>query len=240
MYELVGDVQDAWASLCPETEIERDLCEMQKRRTFDDVSTDSIAELETPDHTLNIPYTVTLQNTTKEEMFPLLRSLNEKQSKIVYHLREWCLKKAAGCNPTPFHLFVTGGAGTGKSHLIKTINYEATRILQKICSEPEETTLLLTAFTGTAAFNIGGCTIHHAFSLNKYMPIPYEPLKEQSLSPLRAKLENLQILVIDEVSMVYKKLLYYIHERLTQIKRNKCPFGGVSVLAVGDFINCHL
>lgn len=66
------------------------------------------------------------------------------------------------------------------------------------------------------------------------MPIPYEPLREQSLSQLCAKLENLQILVIDEVSMVYKKLLNYIHERLIQIKRNKCPFGCVSVLAVGD------
>lgn len=61
---------------------------------------------------------------------------------------------------------MTGGAGTGKSHLIKTINYEATRILGKMSLEPEDTTILLTAFTGTAAFNIGGCTIHHAFSLN--------------------------------------------------------------------------
>lgn len=69
------------------------------------------------------------------------------------------------------------------------------------------------------------------------MPIPYEPLKEQSLSPIRAKLENLQILVIDEVSMVYKKLLYYIHEKLVQIMKNKDPFGGVSILAVGDFFS---
>lgn len=139
------------------------------------------------------------------------------------------MKKASGKKPNPFHLFVTGGAGTGKSHLIKTINYEASRILNKVSPGPEDTTVLLTAFTGTAAFNIGGCTLHHAFSLNKYMPIPYEPLKEQSLSQIRAKLENLQILVIDEVSMVYKKLLYYIHERLVQIKKIRihlevCPY----------------
>lgn len=35
--------------------------------------------------------------------------------------------------------------------------------------------------------------------------------------------------------MVYKRLLYYLHERLVQIKRCKKPFGGVTVLAVGDF-----
>ncbi|XP_078328197.1 uncharacterized protein LOC144623625 [Crassostrea virginica] len=91
------------------------------------------------------------------------------------------------------------------------------------------------SFTGTAAFNIGGNTIHHVFSLTKSLPIPYEPLKEQSLNGIRSTLEHLQILIIDEVSMVYKRLLYYIHERLVQVKKCKQPFGGVSIIAVGDF-----
>lgn len=100
-------------------------------------------------------------------------------------------------------------------------------------SSPDCVSVVLTAFTGTAAFNIGGNTIHKDFSLTKFLP--YEPLKEQTLSALRVKLESLQILVINEVSMVYKRLLYYLHERLVQIKRCKKPFGGVTVLAVGDF-----
>ncbi|XP_062610917.1 uncharacterized protein LOC134272746 [Saccostrea cucullata] len=52
---------------------------------------------------------------------------------------------------------------------------------------------------------------------------------------MRVRLASLQILIIDEVSMVYKRLLYYIHERLVQIKKCKEPFGGISVIAVGDF-----
>ncbi|XP_065928750.1 uncharacterized protein [Magallana gigas] len=128
-----------------------------------------------------------------------------------------------------------GGAGTGKSHLIKAINYEASRLLSRVMSDPERISVVLAAFTGTAAFNIGGNTLHHVFSLPKYLPLPYEPLGEQSLSELRMKIGDLHILIIDEISMVYKKLLYYIHERLVQIKKCREPFGGVCVIAVGDF-----
>ena len=67
------------------------------------------------------------------------------------------------------------------------------------------------------------------------MPLPYEPLREQSLSEMRVQLGDLQVLIIDEISMVYKRLLYYVHERLVQIKKCKKPFGGVTVIAVGDF-----
>ena len=236
MFETLGNVEDAWATLCPETELERDICSSERNReNSNDENVDAIPDLTPAGNLADIPYTVTKTDSIKEDMYPLLRTLNDTQKKVLYHVRNWCLKKVNKENPCPFHIYVTGGAGTGKSHLIRTINFLASRILQKVCTEPDRCTVLLTAFTGTAAFNIGGCTIHHAFSLNKYMPIPYEPLKEQTLSPIRTELQDLQILVIDEVSMVYKKLLYYIHERLVQIKQCKQPFGGVSILAVGDF-----
>jgi DNA replication protein DnaC len=53
----------------------------------------------------------------------------------------------------PFVIYINGGAGTGKSHLIHCIHHEASRILQRGLENPDDVTVLLTAYTGTAAFN---------------------------------------------------------------------------------------
>uniref|UniRef100_A0A8C2FBF5 ATP-dependent DNA helicase n=1 Tax=Cyprinus carpio TaxID=7962 RepID=A0A8C2FBF5_CYPCA len=69
------------------------------------------------------------------------------------------------------------------------------------------------------------------------MKLPYAPLGEEKLNSLRAKFHGLQILIIDEISMVDHKLLAYIHGRLRQIKQtgDLGIFGNVAVIAVGDF-----
>ena len=231
VYENIGEPEDAWANLCPESELMRQQCTIPK------LALEGVDELpDMQDNTKpDVLYKVQQNLHSIDDIIPVLQSLNATQMKIFYHVREWCLNKVAGQNPDPLHIFITGGAGTGKSHLIKAVHYEASRIFSKTLSEPDGVSVLLSAFTGTAAFNIGGNTLHHLFSLPKFMPLPYEPLKEQSLSEMRVQLRDMQILIIDEVSMVYKKLLYYVHERLVQIKKCKQPFGGVSVIAVGDF-----
>ena len=93
---------------------------------------------------------------------------------------------------------------------------------------------MLTAPTGTAAFNIDGMTIHSALSLGAF----FHTLGTSRLNTLQSKLSKLRVLVIDEVSMVGSDMLYQIHERLDAIKGTAADsdivFGNVSIIAVGD------
>lgn len=87
-------------------------------------------------------------------------SLNDKQHTCFQHITHWCLdfvsSQKSDTPPTPFYIFITGGAGTGKSQLIRAIYHQATRILQQPGDDPSNPTVLLTSPTGTAAYNIGG------------------------------------------------------------------------------------
>ena len=228
--------ENAWGNLAPQSEVERSEIEMDKIPQDIPEEVEEIPELSIPHASKSGPYSIDYKNPliSQKKLKDDLRSMNAKQSQIFYKIRNWCRQVFWGKSPDPFHLFVTGGAGTGKSHLIRCIYHEATRIL-KCIESPDSLSVLLTAPTGTAAFNIEGVTIHTAFSISTTITLPYQPLKEETLNTLRTRLGNLQLLIIDEISMVNHKVLTYIHGRLCQLKHNKKPFGDVSVLAVGDF-----
>ncbi|CAF4271090.1 unnamed protein product [Rotaria sp. Silwood2] len=92
-------------------------------------------------------------------------------------------------------------------------------------TEPDENIheihTLITACTGTAAVNVDGVTIHSAFGIN-----------------YRCKLHSLQLLFIDEVSLIQASLSGVMHSRLTQIMgihSNTAIFGNVGIIAFGDF-----
>ncbi|XP_071150957.1 ATP-dependent DNA helicase PIF1-like [Mytilus edulis] len=112
----------------------------------------------------------------------------------------------------------------------------ANKILSPHAPNPDDIVVLITAPTATAAFNIGGTTLHQAFSLSKSLPFPYIYKRDDEINKLRTKLQNLQILIIDEISMVSQRVLLYISERLRQIKQSgNALFGNICVIAVGDF-----
>ena len=65
------------------------------------------------------------------------------------------------------NLFITGGAGTGKSRTIKAIFHTAVKTFRRATLKPEMTTVLLVAPTGVAAININGTTINSALAIPK-------------------------------------------------------------------------
>ncbi|XP_076836836.1 uncharacterized protein LOC143482374 [Brachyhypopomus gauderio] len=234
--EVHGPMEDAWAQICPETEQERLECLENKYNDNTNISenSDVIPDL-LPKQTFSLDNNK--HNLSKDAAMALLRSLNAKQSQIFYQIRHWCLQKLRGEHPDPFHVFISGPGGVGKSVLIKAIHYEACRILSRLSQNPDDTRVLLTAPTGVSAYNIDAATIHTSLSIGTDTKLPYQPLGDEKINALRTKLGKLDILIIDEISMVDHKLLAYIHGRLRQIKQcgDYSAFGKVSIIAVGDF-----
>jgi hypothetical protein len=149
-------------------------------------------------------------------MRPLLESMNEQQQEVFYYVRSWCARRLQDRDVEPLRLFITGGAGTGKSHLLKCLHYEATKIFsQKKYLEPDEHVdeihTLITAFTGAAAVNVGGVTIHSAFGIGTGREHQNDALSCDRLNSYRCKLGSLKLLFVDEISLVQGGLWGAIH-----------------------------
>ena len=137
--------------------------------------------------------------------------------------------------PVPIKLIVHGGAGVGKSLTIKAISLLCEKILRRKGQHPNHPRVLLCAPTGRAASLINGITIHSAFSFN-FGP-EFKGLKGKKLAEFRENLKHLKLLIIDEMSLLGADMLYKIHKRLSlEIFQNEEPFGGISVLLVGDLL----
>ena len=183
---------------------------------------------------------------TTNETRPLLDTMNDEQQQVFYYVRNWCMRRLKDSNIEPIRLFITGGAGTGKSHLLKCLHYESTKIFsRKKHLEADENIdmihTLITAFTGAAAVNVGGVTIHSAFGIGTRPDRLHEPLSYEKLNSYRCKLGSLKLLFIDEISLVPVRLWGAIHARLGQImgiQSNTACFGNVGIIAIGDFYQC--
>ena len=131
--------------------------------------------------------------------------------------------------------FLSGGAGVGKSHAIQALYQSLIKYYNTLAGEDfHKITVSLLAPTGKAAFNICGNTIHNALHILPNQNLSWKPMSMEKLNTYRCKYENVKVVIIDEISMVGNKLFYYIHKRLQEITTRPLPFGGISVIAVGD------
>ena len=126
-------------------------------------------------------------------------------------------------NSHPVRMIVSGTAGTGKSYLINCL-----KILLK-------DKLRVCAPTGVASYNIQGYTLHNLFSLPTKGE--FKQLEGQRLHDIQHSLAEVKYLIIDEMSMIGRKLFRQIDQRLCQIfpHRSHEILGGCSCLLFGDF-----
>ncbi len=140
---------------------------------------------------------------------------------------------------TDQNLYLTGKAGSGKTHFLK--------YLKKVCKKE----MVILAPTGVAAINAGGQTIHSFFGLAPSIYVPNDKrfsdfikaediekasvLDNYNFSSEKAQMIcHLDMIIIDEVSMVRADLMDAIDMLLRMYRRNNLPFGGVQMLFIGD------
>lgn len=125
------------------------------------------------------------------------------------------------------HLFLTGKAGTGKTTFLHQIKTEGLKRMAVV------------APTGVAAINAGGMTIHSLFQIPIGLHLPGVERKDSGQRPhLRGEkirlIQSLDLLVIDEISMVRADVLDAVDQVLRRFRGPRQPFGGVQLLMIGD------
>ena len=135
---------------------------------------------------------------------------------------------------TDAHIFLTGRAGTGKTTFLKNLPLKTYK------------RMVVVAPTGVAAINAGGQTIHSFFQLPfgpqlpenalgngynaKTLAAQYQKLNKKKINLMR----SLDLLIIDEISMVRADVLDAIDAVLRRVRRSQKPFGGLQLLMIGD------
>ena len=126
------------------------------------------------------------------------------------------------------NVFITGSAGTGKSHLIKAIS----------AYYQDKRNLAVSSLTGLSATIIGGRTIHSILGVGAFDPdYPIDATVNRAIKNWKSvkSLRKINVLIIDEISMMPPEMLTAMDQILRKVKRINKNFGGIQLIVLGDF-----
>lgn len=147
-----------------------------------------------------------------------VHSLNKAQE------RAFCIiaNHAISDDPEQLRMYLGGMGGTGKTQVIKALTHFFTK-------RKEAHRFIVVALTGTAAALLGGSTYHSMFGIN-------DRSATCKIGQVKAKLEGVQYVFFDEVSMLSARDLYRINLQLAKVfEIADIPFGGLNMVFSGDF-----
>jgi len=154
--------------------------------------------------------------------------VKEEVKEIILNFEQ---ESAVNSFKTGKNIFLTGPAGTGKSVTLNKI--------KEYCIDSNKN-FGITATTGSAAFILGGKTIHSYLGIGLAKESAEDIFKfvRYKLPHVATRLRECEVLIIDEISMLDAELFDKISDYLKYIRRNNKPFGGIQLVLTGDF--CQL
>ena len=195
------------------------------RQVLDDTGSGSC------EHAVNAQQETVNSLWSSEELSERVVNLNKGQRYIFDHVISEIIH-----GENTLRLFITGGAGSGKTFVLHAINEAVSRYFNLQPSNiPSIKSVMKVAITGKAAFLIKGETIHSGLGIRpKKCYEFYERLSADQLNSLHVKFRGTKLLMIDEISMVGLNFFRFINARLQDIMANDEPFGGLNIICFGD------
>ncbi|EXX67911.1 Pif1p [Rhizophagus irregularis DAOM 197198w] len=160
------------------------------------------------------------------------QTLNVNQKIVFERIESHYHNMFEGRQDEPLRIIVMGTAGTGKTYLIEAIRCR----LREMAGESKSPIAVL-ALTGVAAFNTEGITIHSGLSILIVNNANCLDISGKRLKQLQDKLKDVSYVIIDEKSIVSRRILAIIDKRLRQAfpEHNNEPFGGSGIAAYKQF-----
>lgn len=127
------------------------------------------------------------------------------------------------------NLFISGGAGCGKSYLIR-------QYISSLAGSSHKSEVPILASTGAAAVLIGGRTLHSFFGLGLLEGGPAATLERAAANrQVVRRIRKAKQIVIDEISMITGPVLRLAEVLCRRVRDSEIPWGGIRIIAVGDF-----